>query len=103
MLRNPKSRVGLALLGFMIVIALIAPLIAVNPATGFQNPPRLSPTWHHLFGTTDQGDDIFSQVVLGARRSLLLGAAAAALATTIAAVLGITAAYSGGIADDVIN
>jgi peptide/nickel transport system ATP-binding protein/peptide/nickel transport system permease protein len=41
--------------------------------------------------------------VLGARRSLLLGAAAGLLATGVAAILGITAAYSGGIVDDVVN
>src|SRR6201997_3369511 len=56
-----------------------------------------------MFGTTAHGSDIFSQVVLGARRSLLLGLGAAALATAIAAILGITAAYSGGVVDDVIN
>jgi peptide/nickel transport system permease protein len=54
-------------------------------------------------GTTDQGSDIFSQVVLGARHSLLLGFAAALLATGLAATLGVTAAYAGGIVDDVIN
>jgi ABC-type dipeptide/oligopeptide/nickel transport system permease subunit len=41
--------------------------------------------------------------VLGARRSLLLGFAAAVLATGVAATLGVTAAYCGGIVDDVIN
>src|SRR5262249_50281407 len=60
-------------------------------------------SWHHLFGTTDQGSDIFSQVVVGARRSLLLGLAAATLATGIAAILGITAGYTGGVIDDVVT
>jgi peptide/nickel transport system permease protein len=41
--------------------------------------------------------------VLGARRSLLLGAIAGALATGVAAILGITAAYLGGVFDDVVN
>jgi peptide/nickel transport system permease protein len=104
LLRNPKSRVGLALVGFMIVVALIAPLISVSDPTGFDlYAARQAPSWHHLFGTTDQGSDIFSQVVLGARRSLMLGAAAGALATVLAATLGILAAYSGGIVDEAIN
>jgi len=64
---------------------------------------KQSPSWNHFFGTTDQGMDVFSQVVLGSRTSLFLGAAAAALATTLAACLGILAAYSGGWVDDVIN
>ena len=104
LLRNPKSRAGLVVLGFMVVVALIAPLISVSDPTAFSLfDARQAPSWHHLFGTTDQGSDIFSQVVMGARRSLVLGAASGALATVIAATLGILAAYSGGIVDDAIN
>jgi peptide/nickel transport system permease protein len=104
LLRNPKSRAGLVVLGFMVIVALIAPLISVSDPTAFSLvDARQAPSWHHLFGTTDQGSDIFSQVVMGARRSLILGAASGALATLIAATLGILAAYSGGIVDDAIN
>jgi peptide/nickel transport system permease protein len=104
LLANPKSRVGLGLVGFMIVVALISPLISVSHPTDFNLlAARQAPSWHHLFGTTDQGSDIFSQVVLGARRSLILGAASALLATVLATVLGILAAYSGGIIDEIVN
>jgi peptide/nickel transport system permease protein len=101
---NRKSRVGILMVGFMVVIALIAPLISVAHPNDFNLlAAKQAPSWHHLFGTTDQGSDIFSQVVLGARRSLLLGFAAAVLATGLAATLGVTAAYSGGIVDELIN
>jgi peptide/nickel transport system permease protein len=104
LLRNPKSLTGLAMVGFMVLVALIAPFISVAHPNDFNLlAARQAPSWHHLFGTTDQGSDIFSQVVLGARRSLLLGAAAGALATGVAAVLGITAAYAGGLVDEVVN
>ena len=101
---NRKSRVGMSMVGFVVFIAIIAPLISVAHPNDFNLlAARQAPSWHHLFGTTDQGSDIFSQVVLGARRSLLLGAAAGALATGIAAVLGITAAYLGGLVDEIVN
>jgi peptide/nickel transport system permease protein len=104
LLRNPKSCTGLAMVSFMVIIALIAPLISIAHPNDFNLlAARQAPSWRHLFGTTDQGSDIFSQVVLGARRSLLLGAAAGALATGVAAILGITAAYLGGIFDDIVN
>jgi|SRR5579884_1330797 len=104
LLGNPKSRFGLALVLFMVAVAVIAPWISVSNPTDFNLlAARQGPSWHHLFGTSDQGSDIFSQVVIGARRSLLLGAAAAALATVLAATLGITAAYAGGIVDEVVN
>src|SRR3954468_23068926 len=103
LLRNRKSLTGLVMLAFVVLIALIAPLISVAHPNDFNIlATRQAPSWHHLFGTTDQGSDIFSQVVVGARRSLLLGAAAAALATAIAAILGITAAYAGGLVDEFI-
>jgi peptide/nickel transport system permease protein len=104
MLANPKSRFGFLLVAFMVVVALIAPWISVSDPTAFNIlATRQAPSWNHLFGTTDQGSDVFSQVVLGARRSLILGAAAAALATGLATVLGILAAYSGGILDEAVN
>src|SRR6185437_888538 len=103
-LANPKARFGLVIVAFMIVVAVIAPLISVAHPNEFNLlAARQSPSWKHLFGTTDQGSDIFSQVVVGARRSLLLGATAGALATAVAAVLGITAAYMGGLVDEVVN
>ena len=104
LLRNPKSRTGLLIVGFVVVIALIAPLISVAHPNDFNLlAARQAPSWHHLFGTTDQGSDVFSQVVVGARRSLLLGAFAGSLATVLAAVLGITAAYAGGLVDEAVN
>ena len=104
LLANRKSRFGLALVLFMVFVGVIAPWISVSNPTDFNIlATRQAPSWHHLFGTTDQGSDIFSQVVLGTRRSLILGAAAAVLATTLAATLGILGAYAGGIIDEIVN
>jgi len=104
LLGNRKSCIGLAMVGLVVVVAVIAPLISVAHPNDFNIlATRQAPSWNHLFGTTDQGSDIFSQVVMGSRRSLLLGVAAGVLATGIAAILGITAAYVGGIFDEVVN
>jgi peptide/nickel transport system permease protein len=104
LLSNPKSRGGLFLVCFMIVVALIAPFVSVDDPQAFSLlAAKQAPSWHHLFGTSDQGSDIFSQVVLGARRSLILGATAALLATVLATVLGVLAAYAGGIVDEIVN
>lgn len=101
---NRKSRIGLLMIGFIVIIAIIAPWISVAHPNDFNlYEAKQGPSWHHLFGTTDQGSDVFSQVVIGARRSLLLGALAGALATTFAAIIGISAAYVGGLFDDISN
>ena len=104
LLHNRKAVIGLTLVGFMVLIAVIAPLISVNNPTDFNIlATRQAPSWHHLFGTTDQGSDVFSQVMLGTRRSLILGFSAALLATTLATVFGIAGAYAGGIVDEIVN
>src|SRR4051794_24790966 len=83
LLRNPKGRAGIVFFFGMVALALLAPLIADRAtATDFNLlATRQAPSLHHLFGTTDQGSDVWAQVVWGARRSLLLGFAAGAIAT----------------------
>jgi peptide/nickel transport system permease protein len=104
LLANRKSRFGLVALAFIVLVALFAPLLATDDPNAFSLfDARQGPSWNHLFGTTDQGADVFSQVVLGARTSLVLGFSAAVLATALATTLGIVAAYAGGWVDDAVN
>jgi peptide/nickel transport system permease protein len=104
LLANPKSRLGLGIIAFIVLLTAIGPYFASKDPNAFNLlAARQAPSWHHLFGTTDQGSDVFAQVVVGARRSLLLGFAAATLATSIATILGVLAAYSGGLVDEGIN
>jgi peptide/nickel transport system permease protein len=104
LLRNPKSRFGLVVLALIVLVALFAPLLATHDPNAFSLlDARQGPSWHHLFGTTDQGADVFSQVVLGTRTSLILGFSAALLATVLATTLGVLGAYAGGWVDDAVN
>src|SRR5512133_3476736 len=104
LLGNPKSRGGIIVLSLIVAAALAAPLIARHdPSEMSLLDAGQAPSWHHFFGTTDQGTDIFAQVVWGARTSLLLGLGAAVVATVLATTLGILAADSGGVVDDAIT
>ncbi len=60
------------------------------------------PSRKHLFGTTDVGRDIFSQVVLGTRTALIVGILAALLVTFVGTVIGIISGYFGGAVDIVL-
>jgi peptide/nickel transport system permease protein len=104
-LGSRKARIGLGIVFGMVLLGLLAPLLVpASKATEFSLlDARQSPSFHHLFGTTDQGTDVFAQVAWGARRSLLLGAAAGAIATILATTLGLVAAYMGGIVDEIVN
>jgi peptide/nickel transport system permease protein len=104
LIRNKKSLTGLIVLGAMILMAILAPwLQKADPNTMNYYAISLSPSWAHPFGTTIQGYDVWSQVVWGARTSLLIGASAAALATLISATIGMAAAYIGGVFDEALN
>ena len=65
--------------------------------------PRLHPGAHHWLGTTGLGQDIFAQLVYGTRQSLLIAVAAGLLATVLSVAIGVSAAYLGGIADDLLS
>jgi peptide/nickel transport system permease protein len=105
LLRSPKGRVGLGIVLGMVLLGLLAPLLVpASKATEFSLlDARQAPSLHHIFGTSDQGTDVFAQVAWGARRSLLLGAAAGLIATILATTLGVFAAYVGGIVDEFLN
>jgi peptide/nickel transport system permease protein len=104
LLQSRKAAAGLVLLALIVVAALAAPLLTpYDPARAGEMLPRLHPSVAHPFGTTDQGSDVFAQVLYGGRLSLLVGFGAALLSITIATILGLVAAYRGGVVDELIG
>ena len=103
LLTNPKSCFGIIVFAGMVLAALLAPVLAQNPPNEIVALPGQPPNSAFWFGTTDQGYDVFAQVIWGARTSLAVGAAAALMSTVIAGTLGMLAAYAGGWVDDTIN
>jgi peptide/nickel transport system permease protein len=100
---NGKARAGLLILGFFVLMAVFAPLIAPHDPSATDFPPYLGPSGTNWFGTTGNGQDVFSQVVYGARVSLLVGIAAGLGATFVAVVLGLVSGYRPGAVDAVIG
>jgi len=94
--------VGIAVLLAYIVIALAAPLIAPQGPYAITGKPLQPPDNHHLFGTNEVGQDIFAQLVFGARITLLFGFCSAALAVGISTSVGIVIGYYGGIVDEIV-
>src|SRR5581483_8577806 len=79
----------LSMLGFVVFIiivlcAIFAPLITHRAPISFSNPSGLSPSWKYPFGTNDNGEDIFSQTLYGARFTLAVGAMAGIAVTVLA-------------------
>lgn len=104
-LRNRLAVIGLFIFVFIMLAAVVAPLIANydTDAIRVNVPSRLqSPSVKHILGTDELGRDIMARIVHGARISLVVGCAAIAVALFIGGALGAIAGYSGGKIDDVI-
>ena len=90
------------LLLFVIVVAL-TPIIApyefdAIDTKNIRKPPSLT----HLMGTDDLGRDLFTRVLYGGRISLMIGVVSAIVSTLIGALLGASAAFYGGLVDNII-
>lgn len=60
------------------------------------------PSTEHLFGTTNIGKDIFSQVVKGSQTAMIVGIIAATLVTLVGTTVGVVSGYFGGWVDSLI-
>jgi oligopeptide/dipeptide ABC transporter ATP-binding protein len=101
--RNRKAVAGVLLLLVFVVLAVFPGQIAPDDPTAQVYLPALGPSWHHLLGTTGRGEDVFSQLVWGTRLSLVIALAVGALATALSVLIGVSAAYLGGIADGILS
>ena len=92
--RHPMFIVGLAVLVFMGLLAVLAPVLWTVDPTGVDPPNRLKePGGEYWFGTDFVGRDVYSRVIYGARISLLVGFSVGALTAVSAAILGLIAGY----------
>jgi peptide/nickel transport system permease protein len=103
--RSPKIIVGLGMLAAFVIIAIIGPLLApYNPNVSFANSSvPLPPSAAHWLGTTALQQDVFSQLLSGGRSTLLVALLAGVVATALSVIIGVTAGYLGGLADDVLS
>lgn len=90
--RNPLGIGSAAVLVLLVAVALFAPLIADYPS-GYGSDVLAGPSAAHWFGTDNLGRDVFAEVVWGTRVSLLVAAAASALAIVVGVVLAVVGAF----------
>jgi peptide/nickel transport system permease protein len=100
---NGKAATGAVLLLAFIILALVPGLFAHDSPTAQSYKPNLGASAAHLFGTTGQGVDIFAQAMYGTREVLEIAFGAGLASTVIAALIGVAAAYLGGLWDGVLN
>src|SRR5947199_7309914 len=99
-----KAAVGLALLLVFTILAVVPQLFtSVRDPNARAFELSLPPSAHHLLGTTAFGQDVLAQLIWGTRQSLEVAVVVGALATVLSVVIGLAAAYLGGVADGMLS
>ena len=115
LLRNRSGQMGLIIIGFLLLVALFAPLIATHDPIGYTDPDnrvRTPPCVHlfgcpssepqHLFGLDSNGRDLFSRVVFATQVSLFIGVATVTFAIIVGTLIGALSGYIGGWLDNIL-
>ena len=101
-----KAKVGAILLGLFVLAGDHRPVRrAVRPVVP-EPAPALSlhaPYGAHLLGTTQSGQDVLSQLLVGIRLTLELAFIAGVVATVLSVLVGVTAGFLGGVWDEVLS
>ena len=98
--RSPMGVVGAAMLLTAVLVAVLAPWLApYDPQERVEVAPEdilAPPDAQHLLGRDDAGKDVLSQLIYGARVSLVVGFAASFMSMFIGTTVGLVAGYYGG-------
>jgi peptide/nickel transport system permease protein len=101
--QSPAGKFGVIVAVLWVVVALLAPVLAPMSPWAIDLAHELAPpSSHHWLGAGENGIDVLSHVLYGARVSLIVSLFAVALSAAAGIVLGGIAGYAGGAVDEVI-
>jgi peptide/nickel transport system permease protein len=100
---NRKATIGVVLMAIFIFVALFPGVLAHGDPNTATLHVFARPSAAHWLGTDNLGRDVFAQVIDGTRNVLILALAVGLLTTTVAMLIGVAAAYLGGLWDSVLN
>ena len=103
LLRDKKAMVGSIILLVLIVISAFPSWFTPDDPTAEIYNPGVGLSWAHPLGTTSFGQDVFSQLMAGTRQSVMIALVVGLISTVLSVLVGITAAYSGGLVDDTLS
>lgn len=96
------GKLSILFLSLIIFVGILAPYLSPYPHKSPSGGALEAPSMEHLLGTDDLGIDLLSQIIYGARISLIIGFSTSILAGLGGAILGILSGYYGGIIDKII-
>jgi peptide/nickel transport system permease protein len=98
-----RGRFGLSVLGLFIFLAIFGEAIAPDDPNASSLDVLAAPSSSHLLGTTESGSDVLSQLLTGARVSIVVGFSAAIISAVIGASVGLLSGYFGGWTDRILD
>ncbi|MCL4494766.1 MAG: ABC transporter permease [Firmicutes bacterium] len=102
-LRNRLSLMGLIIVVFLILIAILAPIIApYSPLAGHFSQAYQPPSTQHWLGTDELGRDVLSRIIYGTRGSLGAGVLIVVLGVVVGVPIGLVSGFYGGVLDEVL-
>jgi peptide/nickel transport system permease protein len=101
--RNRKASVGMLVVGIFVLLAIFGPIIIRQDPHTFTTDLLQSPSGSHWFGTTNFGEDVLVQTVIGARFSVFMGLGIGLITTIISVLVGLTSGYFLGWVDEVLS
>jgi len=99
LLHTWRGRFGIGTLGLFLFLAVFGSLIAPDNPDASSLDVLAKPSLDHLLGTTEQRADVFSQLLVGARVSIVVGFAAALISAVLGSAVGLAGGYFGGWTD----
>ncbi len=103
---NKAAMASLVVIALLVLIAIVTTalpgILPYDPYAQDLSASLQGPSPAHIFGTDEQGRDIFCRILVGSRISLSVGLLAVAIALVVGVALGSIAGYKGGIVDTVI-
>ena len=101
---RPAAVVGAVVVLAFVLVAVAAPLVApYDPIATSWTLVRKAPSASHWMGTDENGRDVLSRIVFGARASLLAGVVSVLIAAGIGVPVGLAAGFLGGKTDLVVG
>lgn len=100
---NRKATIGVVLMAIFLFVALFPGLFAHQDPNTATTHVLTGPSAAHWLGTDNLGRDVYAQVIDGTRNVLILALAVGLLTTVVAMLIGVAAAYLGGLWDSVLN
>lgn len=100
---HPGGRFGVLVLVVLAVVAVIGPMLTVDPNAPDYTNKLQAPSGAHWLGTDVAGRDLLARTVAGARTSLGAAVMVMVIVTTIGLVVGVIAGASGGVVDRVLS